>query len=78
MKAAEFPLVISPNLGCPRILSLEGLKKGETIPLIIAGRYAEFKSRLRDAFEDIFFLRLSYSQGEDAFNRFGEAMGCRQ
>ena len=44
MKGAEFPLIMSPNLGCPRITSLEGLKKGETIPLIIAGMYGEFTS----------------------------------
>lgn len=68
MKAAEFPLVISPNLGCPKIVSLEGLKRGETIPLIVAGRYGEFISPLRDAFEGIFFLRLSYSQGQDALD----------
>jgi hypothetical protein len=64
MKTIEFPLVISPNLGCPRIFSLEGLKKGETIPLIIAGLYGEFKFPLRDAFEGILYLRLSYSQGK--------------
>jgi hypothetical protein len=68
MKTIEFPLVISPNLGCPRIVSLEGLKKGERIPLIIAGQYGEFKSPLRDAFEGIFCLRLSYCQGEDALD----------
>jgi predicted MPP superfamily phosphohydrolase len=68
MKAAEFPLVVSPNLGCPRIVTLEGMEKGETIPLIVAGRYGEFTSPLRDAFEGIFFLRLSYSQGEDAID----------
>ena len=68
MKAAEFPLVISPNLGCPKIMSLEGIKRGETISLIIAGRYGEFTSPLRDAFEEILFLRLSYSQGEDALD----------
>jgi hypothetical protein len=44
MERAEFPLIVSPNLECPRITSLEGLKKGETSPLIIAGLYGEFTS----------------------------------
>jgi predicted MPP superfamily phosphohydrolase len=68
MKAAEFPLVISPNLGCPRIVTLAGIKKGETVPLVVAGRYGEFTSPLRDAFEGIFFLRLSHSLGEGAID----------
>jgi hypothetical protein len=63
MKGAEFPLIMSPNLGCPRIVSLEGLKKGETIPLIIAGLYGEFTSPLRDAFEGVLYLRLCDSLG---------------
>jgi hypothetical protein len=39
MERAEFPFIVGPNLECPRITSLEGLKKGETSPLIIAGLY---------------------------------------
>jgi len=66
MKAAEFPLVISPNLGCPRIVTLEGIKKGETISLIIAGRYGQFSCPLRDAFQGTLYLRPSSSQDEDA------------
>ncbi len=66
MKAAEFPLVISPNLGCPRIVTLEGIKKGETIPLVVAGRYGEFTSPLRDAFQGTLYLRPSSGQDEDA------------
>jgi len=66
MKAAEFPLVISPNLGCPRIVTLEGIKKGETISLIIAGRYGQFSSPLGDAFQGTLYLRPSSSQDEDA------------
>ena len=65
MKAAEFPLVISPNLGCPRIFTLEGIKKGETIPLVVAGRYGEFTSPLRDAFQGTLYLRPSSGQDED-------------
>jgi hypothetical protein len=66
MKRAEFPLIMSPNLGCPRITSLEGLKKGETIPLIIAGLYGEFTSPLRDAVEGVLYLRLCDSLGGNA------------
>ena len=68
MKAIEFPLIISPNLGCPRIVSLEGLKKGEKIPLIFAGLYGEFTSPLRDAFEGVFYLRPCDSLSETALD----------
>ena len=68
MKAIEFPLVISPNLGCPRIVSLEGLKRGETISLILAGQYGEFTSPLRDAFEGVFYLRSCVSLSENALD----------
>lgn len=59
----DFPLIISPNLGCPHIVSVEDLKTGKTIPLIIAGQYGEFSSPLKDAFRNILFLRSSYSDG---------------
>ncbi|HUT71852.1 MAG TPA: metallophosphoesterase [Desulfatiglandales bacterium] len=68
MKPIEFPLLISPNLGCPRIVSLEGLKKGEKIPLILAGLYGEFTSPLRDAFEGVFYLRPYDSLSETALD----------
>jgi len=66
MKKTEFPLIMSPNLGCPKIISLEGIKKGGTISLIIAGRYGQFSSPLGDAFEGTLYLRPSSSQDEDA------------
>ena len=59
MKKTEFPLIISPNLGCPEIVSVEELKKGKTIPLIMAGQYGEFISPLRQEFEGAFYLRPS-------------------
>jgi len=59
MKPIEFPLVISPNLGCPEIVSVKELMKRETIPLIIAGRYGEFISPLKEIFEGAFYLRPS-------------------
>jgi predicted MPP superfamily phosphohydrolase len=66
MKETEFPLIISPNLGCPKIISLEGIKRGETISLIIAGQYGQFSSPLGDAFQGTLYLRPSSSQDEDA------------
>ena len=58
MKTTEFPLIISPNLGCPEIVSVKELK-GKTIPLIVAGQYGEFVSPLKEIFEGAFYLRPS-------------------
>jgi predicted MPP superfamily phosphohydrolase len=66
MKTKEFPLIMSPNLGCPKIISLEGIKRGETISLIITGQYGQFSSPLGDAFQGTLYLRPSSSQDEDA------------
>ncbi len=63
LKPKDFPLVISPNLGCPHIVSVENLKAGKTISLIIAGQYGEFSSPLKDPFRNILFLRSSYRDG---------------
>lgn len=65
MKTKEFPLIVSPNLGCPKIISLEGIRRGETISLIIAGRYGQFSSPLGDAFQGTLYLRPSSGQDED-------------
>lgn len=59
MRSEEFPLIISPNLGCPEIVSIEELKKGKLITLIIAGQYGEFISPLKETFEDAFFIQPS-------------------
>ena len=61
MKPTEFPLIISPNLGCPEIVSVEELKKEEktTIPLIVAGQFGEFVSPVKEIFEGAFYLRPS-------------------
>ena len=58
-KTTEFPLIISPNLGCPEIVSLEELEKGKTIPLIVACQCGEFVSPLKELFEGAFYLRPS-------------------
>lgn len=60
MKPTEFPLIISPNLGCPEIVSVEELKKEKTtIPLIVAGQFGEFVSPVKEIFEGAFYLRPS-------------------
>lgn len=61
-KSKEFPLILSPNLGCPRIISLEEIKKGsEFLTLIIAGQYGEFVSPTKEEFEGVFKLIPSYN-----------------
>ncbi|MCP4255818.1 MAG: hypothetical protein GY775_20945, partial [Candidatus Scalindua sp.] len=57
----EFPLIISPNLGCPHIISIDEIKQGETFTLVIAGRYGELTTPLKDGFKGTLFLRTSSS-----------------
>lgn len=59
IKHEEFPLIISPNLGCPMIASVEELKNGKTLSLIIAAQYGEFISPLKEKFDEKFYLRPS-------------------
>lgn len=65
MDSKEFPLILSPNLGYPKIISIEEIKYGKTISLIIAGQYREFTFPLKDAFEGTLYLRPSYSEDEE-------------
>ena len=65
MEQTEFPIIISPNLGCPEIVSVEELKKGKTIRLIMAGHYGEFASPLRQEFEGALYLRPSDGGGAE-------------
>lgn len=60
----DFPLIISPNLGCPLIISLDELKHGKTIPLIIAGRYSGSATPLSGEFKNTLYLRRSRGNGE--------------
>lgn len=64
-KLDEFPLIISPNLGCPRIVSIEELEHGQTIPLIIAGQYSDSITPLKSEFLGTLCLRCSSSNRED-------------
>lgn len=63
-KTDEFPLIISPNLGCPHIISTVEFRQGNTFTLIIAGRYGELTTPLKDGFRGTLFLRASYSSGK--------------
>lgn len=56
----DFPIVISPNLGCPLIVSLEELAQKNAFPLIIAGRHGGAAIPLQDEFVGALYLRRSY------------------
>jgi 3',5'-cyclic AMP phosphodiesterase CpdA len=60
----EFPLIISPNLGCPHIISIDEIKQEKTFTLVIAGRYGELTTPLKDGFKGTLFLRASSSSGK--------------
>ncbi len=62
----EFPLIISPNLGCPHIISIDEIKQGKTFTLVVAGRYGELTTPLKDSFKGILFLRISSSSGKSS------------
>ncbi len=61
MGTIEFPLVISPNLGCPKIISLEDIVQGEaTLDIILAEQYGELIHPTKEMFKDVFKLVPSY------------------
>lgn len=62
MSTEDFPLIISPNLGCPIIVSIKELVQGKTIPLIIAGRYDDSAVPLKGDFAGTLYLRPSYPE----------------
>ena len=62
MSAGEFPLIINPNLGCPKIISLEELEQEKTIDIILAGQYGEFTSFSKEMFEGILSLVPSFEE----------------
>lgn len=65
MISDEFPLVLSPNLGCPRIVELAN---GDvTIPLIVAGQYGDGAIPNKELFQGLFRLVPSYEgEGREA------------
>lgn len=52
-------IILSPSLGCPHIVGVDDISSGSGISLIIAGRYGEFSSPLKDVFNGLLFLRPS-------------------
>ena len=62
MHSKDFSLKLSPNLGCPQIISLEEIEKSsKSLQLIIAGQYGEFTTPTKEEFEGAFKLIPSYS-----------------
>ena len=58
MRFPEFPLILSPNLGCPRIVELRGDRI--SVALIIAGKYGDRTMPTKAVFQDLFKLIPSY------------------
>lgn len=67
IETKDFPLIISPNLGCPLIISLDDLKQGKTIQLIIAGQYDLPTVPLKGEFAECLYLRRSDSNGSGRY-----------
>ena len=65
MISDEIPLILSPNLGCPRIVELAS---GDvTIPLIVAGQYGDGAIPKKELFEGLFRVVPSYEgEGREA------------
>ena len=60
MQKEEFPLILSPNLGCPRIIPENEIEKG--IEIIIAGQYGEYTNISKEMFEGVFKLVPSFKE----------------
>jgi len=63
MESEEFPLILSPNLGCPQIVPLRDTDHRElnkTFTLIVATRYGEFTTPAQRFFSGRFLLRPSH------------------
>jgi hypothetical protein len=65
MRSREFPFILSPNLGCPRIVELE--KARISIHLIVAGRSGDGTMPPKEVLKDLFKLVPSYTgEGREA------------
>lgn len=60
MNQTDFPLILSPNLGCPEIFYVEELRTGNNISLVVAWQCGEFNAPLKKALGGNLFLRPSY------------------
>lgn len=67
-KIDDFPLIISPNLGCPQIISIEEFRQKKEFSLIIAGQYGKSKVPLKDEFMGTLYLRRSHKGDGDKKN----------
>ncbi len=67
MNTEEFPVILSPNLGCPLIVSLEDLNKDVPSPLnlIVADQSADGTGPLRGLFDGKLSLRGSHPENGD-------------
>lgn len=57
LEPTEFPLILSPNLGCPEIVSMDELRDGGMIRLIMAARQGEFAQPLDRMLDGALHLR---------------------
>ncbi|MBW7956860.1 MAG: metallophosphoesterase [Deltaproteobacteria bacterium] len=59
---SELPIIISPNLGCPVIVSVKDLASGSDLTLIVASRSDGANLAYERLFKDRLFLRISYAE----------------
>lgn len=57
-----YPFIISPNLGCPLLISVKDLENGGPLNLIVAGRYESSVVPLEKILSSRLFLRASYGE----------------
>jgi hypothetical protein len=60
MAVEELPLILSPNLGCPKIISLDEVQQKKAMDIVLAGQYGEFIHIPKNIFKDVFKLVPSY------------------
>jgi hypothetical protein len=65
LESKEFPLILSPNLGCPEIVCAEALQAGGTFRLIIAMQDGGFSRSADRILGGTLFLRSSYGPARE-------------
>ncbi len=66
MGIEELPLILSPNLGCPIIISMDEVRQKTAINIILAGQYGEFIHISKSMFKNSFKLVPSYPEMDDS------------
>ncbi len=66
MAIEELLLILSPNLGCPKIISLDEVRQKKAIDIVLAGQYGEFIHISKNIFKDVFKLVPSYRESNDS------------